>query len=171
MHYDMLLTPLLVMNLNNLTDEALTKLFEEINPENVNIMEMTVGEVLTCILNTQSLINYAEEHRDTVLDKLAFIKGFINKSNALFNSLNKYNNDISPEYNQAVLEIGNAPSTAETIITDLVEWYHLHSTKEAEELPFSDWYIMKRKEAYNGAVERRTQSIINRKHEQQMRRQ
>lgn len=167
----MLLIQLLVMNINNLSDDALKVLFEEVNPENVDIMSMKVKEVLACIINAENLVEYAEENRKTVLDKLAFIKGFMNKSNVIFSSFNKYNNDISPEYSQAVLEIGNSPSIAETIITDLIEWYHLHSTKEAEELPFSDWYIMKRKEAYNGAVERRTQSIINRKHEQQMRRQ
>lgn len=159
------------MNINNLSDDALKVLFEEVNPENVDIMSMKVKEVLACIINAENLVEYAEENRNTVLDKLAFIKGFMNKSNVIFSSFNKYNNDVSPEYSQAVMEIGNSPSIAETIITDLIEWYHLHSTKEAEELPFSDWYIMKRKEAYNGAVERRTQSIINRKHEQQMRRQ
>lgn len=157
------------MEINNLQYDALEHLFEAVEPMDVDIFSMKVGEVLQCIINPEMLTAYAEEKFDTVLDKLSFIKGFINKSNVIFNSLNKFNTDVSPEYTQAVLEIGNQPSIGETIITDLVEWYHLHSTKEAEEMPFSDWFIMKKKECYSGAVERRMQSIINRKHEQQLR--
>ena len=156
------------MNINNLRYDTLEKLYEVVEPMQVDIFSMPVGEVLQCIFSSESLCNYADEKYKTVIDKLSFIKGFIDKSNTVFSVLNKFNNDVSPEYNQAVLELGNQPSITETMLTDCVGWYHLHSTAEAEQLPFSDWFLMKKREAYNGSVERRTQAIINRKHEQQL---
>ena len=153
------------MNINDFNADVLETLFNETEPMDVDIMGMTIEDVLTCLMSPESLSAYADTHYDTIIDRLSFIKGFIKKSNLVFATFKRYANDQSMEYAQAAAEVGGAPSLQETILTDLVGWYHLHSTSEAQALPFCDWYIMKKKEAYSGAVERRAQALINKKYQ------
>lgn len=154
------------MKINDIQADALQILFDKVEAKDVDIMNMKIDDVLRCMVSQEELVKYVDEQDLTTMGKIGFIKGFINKANQVFSIFKKYNNDIPMEYNQACGEINDSLSMPEQIITDCVEWYH-KTTSEVGELPFFDWYIMKRKQALNGAVERRYQAIINKKYEQQ----
>lgn len=152
------------MNIKDVSSDGLQVLFDKVESKDVDIMNMKIDDVLRCLVSQEELVKYVDEQDLTIIGKIGFIKGFINKANQVFLVFKKYNNDIPMEYNQACGEINDSLSMSEQIITDCVEWYH-KTTSEVGELPFFDWYIMKRKQALNGAVERRYQSIINKKYE------
>jgi hypothetical protein len=147
--------------MNALNNEVLATLFDEVPAKTVDIMSMTVGEVASCIISNESLVNYIDKHNDWLItEKIAFFKGFCKSAEQVFSYFKKFENDVDAEYGRAVGEVGEDISMAESMLLDCVDYYHLHSTSEAEKLPFSDWFMMKRREVVKNAVERRYNKIM-----------
>lgn len=147
------------MRLDNLTKEELEALEKVIEPMQVNILKMKVGDVIKCITNEKSFTEYVDSLDYTILEKFAFVKGFINQINGVFKSLDDYNDNVPPEY-QSVLMTTKGLSTPESIIVDCIKYYHLNSTEQAENLPFFDWYIMKRDDVISASIQRKYDKMM-----------
>lgn len=147
------------MKLNELTEQEIKALDSVVEKMDVNIMKMSVGDVVQCIMSEKSLVDYVESLNYTIFEKYAFVKGFVEKANLIFSTFKKYNDDVPIEYTLATSNIDGL-SMVESIIVDCVKFYGLRSTEEAEKLPFGDWYLMKRNEVINGAIERKYNKIL-----------
>lgn len=147
------------MRLDQLDKEELEALERVIKPMDINILKMKVGDIIKCITSEQSFAEYVDSLDYTIIDKFAFVKGFMNQINGLFKSLDKYNDNVPPEY-QSVLMTTKGLSTPEAILVDCIKYYNLHSTREAEELPFFDWYIMKRDDVISGSINRKYDKMM-----------
>lgn len=141
-------------------------LYDLIEAEEVSLFDMSVGDVCQCISSEQAFADWIDNHNDWLISrKIAFAKGFIKASEVTFGYFKKFESDGDATFNRAAAEVGGDITMAESIILDCVEFYHLHSTKEAEVLPFSDWFMMKRREVINNAVERRYNKYLMKEQE------
>lgn len=141
----------------------ISNLFDLVKPKDVSLMEMTVGDVARCISSPEELTRYADDKHWTTIEKIAFVKGFAIAAKNTFDYFSKFKSTSNTDYDRAVSEVGGDILLAETMITDCVSYYSLHSTKEAEELPFSDWFIIKRKEVVENAIQSRYNKILEQK--------
>lgn len=135
-------------------------LYKNIEPEEVDVMSMTVGDVILCMVDIQK---YCRDKKKSLTKSISFVKGFENSIKNVWNLINSTGVPYSPEWERASNEVGGSMSVGESILCDTVNYYGLHSTSEAEKLPFSDWFIMKKKEVVSAAVERRYNKIMEKK--------
>lgn len=145
-------------------------LYEMVEPQQVSLMSMTVGEVAQCISSAEGLTNYVDSKNWLITEKIAFAKGFTAAAEQTFRYFQKFENDVDAEYSRAVGEVGGDISMAESMLLDCVDYYHLRSTAEAETLPFADWFMMKRREVIKSAVERRYNRILSDKQKKEAKR-
>lgn len=157
------------MKIEELSKEELDVIDKFVEPMDVNIMKMSVGDVIRCIMSEKTLAEYVESLDYTVFDKFAFVKGFINKANAVFKSFEQYSTDIPIEYTVVSSNVKGL-STVESIICDCIKFFHLHSTDEAEKLPFGDWYLMKKEQCVSQCIERKYNKMMMDKQNREVRR-
>lgn len=58
------------------------------------------------------------------------------------------------------------PSFQESVLCDCVDWFHLHSLDEAEQIPFSNYLVMKRRKSADTLYERNLNQIYSNKAKQ-----
>lgn len=149
------------------TDKSLELLFDSIEPAKVDIMAMPLGDVLRCMVDMQG---YISSKKMRLTAGISYAKGFGEALRAVYKVLESVDVGHNAEWERATSEVGGGISTAESILCETVDYYGLKSTTEAQNLPFSDWFIMKRRETVRTAVERRYGQIMQQKQNNQNRR-
>lgn len=157
------------MRLDELTAKESEALFNLIQPMEMNIGKMTVGDVCRCILSEKSFTEYIEEKYDNIYDKVAFAKGFVRSANALFSTFEKYNNQVPAEY-AAILSNTKQLCMAESILVDCVKYFNLHSVEEAEKLTFDNWFLLKKDEVISQYIDRKYQDAMIAKQKREVKR-
>lgn len=144
-----------------ITKEQFEKLVEECDevPLDKPLLDMTCGEFI------QSM---EEEYIDNIF-----------KEPFLFNAIGKYKSykaqmeqidtylklnefKLSSEEERAQIGI-NFPSFPERILMTVTEFFHLHSFKEAEKIPFTNYLVVANSKNADAKFERQYQKIIDQK--------
>lgn len=148
-----------------LTKEYMEELLksDKINPMpyGKGVFEMTVGEFLECLDD-----NYAMKFFDNPEENLVAAIGrlkFFHKQMEDVQKILKMNEITLSSEEQAAQRGVIFPSFAEAMLCDCVDYFHLHSLDDAENVPFSNYLVMKRKKSAEALYERNLNKVYSEK--------
>ena len=147
-----------------LTEERFNKLLEAVEeyPLDKNILSFSIGEFADLTIDEESYIKKILNPKEKVYIAFGKLKSYRNQMKQLADYLKTFELKLTPEEKQASQGI-DLPSTVERILLDTVKAYHLHSTKEAEELPLTDWILFLKDSVATARYSRNYNKILEQK--------
>lgn len=144
-----------------LNGERLAEIIEKIprQPLPVPVTKMSVGQFLEASECGYTMDLLKEKKAYIAFGRIAQLK---DEMQAVSKYLERYKVPTSKEVEEASRGIV-FPSWQERTLCDLVAYYHLHSTKEAEALPVTDWLLMVKDNATSAMVRYNMAEIERRK--------
>lgn len=149
------------MRLNQIEFDAI---YNSVEAADVNIAEMSIGDVLGFMVDSDRLAEYAESHATDTVERVRLCKGIIKAIERLVEVVKSWDTEPTQEERQAAKGV-NFPTLIESVLLDTVEFYSLHSTADAERLPLSDWMIVKKAKSAERKFQRNYDIILNKKFE------
>lgn len=115
-------------------------IYDAVTPQPFNILALTVGDFLSMLARPEGVVEYADKHADTDIERVRVAKGITQAVEGLFKVIKSWQPSPTKEQQQASRGVA-WPTFAESVLLECVETYHLTSTAQAEHLPLADWYI------------------------------
>jgi len=127
-----------------LKKEHIDELLEKVNPVTPKkpVFSMTVGEFIEACDDdyVKTFFNDPDEYLIIAVGQLKAYKRDIENVSKIL-ELNK----IKQDADEAAAAAGVVfPSFGESILAECLEWFHLHSIEEAENVKLTDWLLVKR---------------------------
>lgn len=152
------ITPLIT---NQERINELIDLFPEY-PLKKDILEMTVGEFCDLCINEDEYLNDILKPRERAYKAFGRLKSYRNQMKNISDYLKRFEIKLSQEEKAASVGV-DMPDMPERILLDCVKAYHLHSTKEAEDLPLTDWILVLKDQVATAKYQRNYSKIIEQK--------
>lgn len=152
------ITPLIT---NKERINELIDLFPEY-PLKKDILEMTVGEFCDLCINEDEYLNDILKPRERAYKAFGRLKSYRNQMKNLSDYLKRFEIKLSQEEKAASVGV-DMPDTPERILLDCVKAYHLHSTKEAEDLQLTDWILVLKDQVATARYSRNYNKILEQK--------
>lgn len=150
--------------LSTLTNDELQALMATVEGGGVSsLISLTVGEVLQMLTDDNYMHEWLCERCETVDGYLRGLKSLQTDVISLEKLLKSWQKPMKDVEERAYSITEPKVSFVESIITDCVEWYHLHSTAEAQRLAFSDWLVMAKKRAAKTNYEHNLQKLTEKR--------
>lgn len=131
-------------------------------PLQKDILQMTCGEFCELCINEEDYLSKIMKPRERAYKAFGRLKSYRNQMNNLSNYLKTFDISLTPE-EQAAGKGVDFPTTPERILLDCVKTFHLHSTKEAENLPLTDWIIVLKDQVASAKYQRNYNKILEQK--------
>lgn len=126
-----------------------------------SVIEMTVGEFLRC-LDDDYVLEFFKDPEERLVIAVGRLKSFrqqIENIQKVFSM-----NEIKLTQEEQAAQRGVVfPSFGENMLCDCVEYFHLTSLDSAENIPLSNYLIMKRKKSAEALYERNLNKIYSEK--------
>lgn len=148
-----------------LTETEWSIIYDAVEPVPVNILALTVGELLRIVTKQDYMQDYCERNADGIVEQARLAKGIIKAVEGLMATVKSWQPPLTAEQQQAAEGV-KYPNFAESVLLECVDAYHLHSTAEAEGLPLADWYLVHKQRSAEARYNYNYNAIITRKHEQ-----
>lgn len=116
------------------------------------VFSFTVGEFIES-LDEEYVMSFFRKYDEPLVVAIGRIKRFRNELEQIRKILSLNEIKLSPE-EQAAQHGVVFPSFQENMLCECVEYFHLHSLDEAENIPLSNYLIMKRKKGAEALYER-----------------
>lgn len=131
-------------------------------PLEKDILQMSVGQFCELCINEEDYISSIMRPREKAYKAFGRLKSYRNQMNSLSDYLKTFDIKLSQEEKAAGKGI-DFPTTPERILLDCVKAYHLHSTKEAEDLPITDWILVLKDSVATARYSRNYNKILEQK--------
>lgn len=147
-----------------LTQDTLKELLEKVPavPLDKPLITLTVGEFGEMVEDEETYIGKLLKHRKA-LKAFGRLKQYKQEVEALSKFFKMYEIKKSQEEEAAGKGVV-FPNLAQRMIIDVVRWFHLQSTEEAEKVKLSDWLTFWMDEAANMLYQRNYSKILEQKH-------
>lgn len=126
------------------------------------ILSMSVGEFCNLIIDEDSFLDSIIRPRERAYIAFGRLHQYSLEMKNLSDYLKRFEIHLSQEEKAAGKGI-DFPETPERIILDCVKAYHLHSTKEAEDLPITDWILILKDNVATAKYSRNYSKILEQK--------
>lgn len=145
-------------------EETMKRLIESFPPYPLekNILSMTIGEFCELTIDESGYINRMLDPKQKAYIAFGRLKEYSNQMKVLTKFLEGMSIQMTADEKMASQNV-DMPSTAERILLDTVKAYHLHSTKEAEQLPITDWILVLKDSVATAKYSRNYQKILEQK--------
>ncbi len=131
-------------------------------PLKKDVLQMTVGEFCNLYINEEEYLNDILKPRERAYIAFGRLKSYRNQMNSLADYFKRFEIKLTQEEKAASIGV-DMPDMPERILLDCVKAYHLHSTKEAEDLPITDWILVLKDQSSNARYQRNYSKIIEQK--------
>lgn len=131
----------------------------------VSVIGMTVGEFLEALEPEYPIKKFFWDPDGNLLEAIGKIKSFRDQMDGIQKVLKMNEIQLSPEERSAQSGVV-FPSFGESLLCECVEWFNLHSIDEAENIPLSNYLVMKRKKSAEALFERNLNKIYTQKAKQ-----
>ena len=147
-----------------LTQDTLKELLEKVPamPLKKPLLFLTVGEFSEIIEDEEIYIAKLLKHRKA-LKAFGLLKQYKVEMESLAKFFKMYEIKRTQEEEAATKGVV-FPNLAQRMLVDVVKWFGLHSTKEAEKVKLSEWLTFWMDEAANMLYQRNYQKILEQKH-------
>lgn len=144
--------------------EAWEKVLEAVPPMPLRrpLLSMTVGEVAEIFDDPDTYMALILSER-RALKAFGRLKQFNSEVDGISKFIKMYDFKKTQEEEQAARGIV-FPTMSQRMLLDCVKFFHLHSMKEAEKVPFADWLTVFQDEASSAKFQRNYSKIIEQKH-------
>ncbi len=144
-----------------LTTDRFNTLLEVVDeyPLDKDILSMTIGEFGELTLDEEGFIKKILNPREKVYIAFGKLKNYRRQMNSLAEYLKSFEIKMTNEERLASQQV-DMPTTTERILLDTVKAYHLHSTREAEQLPLTDWILVLKDMVATAKYSRNYQKIL-----------
>lgn len=146
-----------------LKGEHLEQLLEKCEPVPLDkpITQMTVGEFIEASRDSY-IMTFFENRDELLVTAIGKVKQF-NKEMENISKVMKLN-EIKPSAEESAAQQGVVfPSFQENMLCECLDWFHLHSLDEANDIPLSNYLIVKRKKSAEALYERKLNKIYSEK--------
>lgn len=128
------------------------------------VIKMTVGEFIEA-LDEHYALDFIKDREELLVVAVGRVKQFRKEMEDVSKILKQ--NEIKPTTEEISAQRGVIfPSFKESILCDCLEWFNLHSLDEAENIPLSNYLILKRKKSAEALYERNLNKIYTGKNKQ-----
>lgn len=127
---------------------------------------MTIGEFSEILLDEQAYIMKILNPRAKVWKAFGQLKSFQRQMREVSNFMKKYEIKQTPEEKQASIGISFPDFCAKMLIT-VVQFFNLHSFKEAEQIPLADYLVILQDQSSAVKYQRNYSKILEQKSKQQ----
>lgn len=131
-------------------------------PLEKDILQMTVGQFCELCINEDDYLNEILKPRERAYKAFGRLKSYRNQMKNLSDYLKRFEIHLTQEEKAAGQGV-DFPDTPERILLDCVKAYHLHSTKEAEDLPLTDWILVLKDQVATARYSRNYSKILEQK--------
>ena len=147
-----------------LDKEGLEAVLDAVSPVPLKrpLLSMTVGEVAEIFDDPGTYMALILSER-RALKAFGRLKQFNTEVDGISKFIKMYDTKKSQEEEQAARGIV-FPTMSQRMLLDCVQFFHLHSMKEAEKVPFADWLTFFQNEASSAKFQRAYSKIIEQKH-------
>ena len=147
-----------------LTKELLEEILEKVPavPLDKPLLSLTVGEFGEIIEDEETYIVKLLKHRKA-LKAFGRLKQYKQEIEAISKFFKLYDYQKTQEETRAATNI-KFPSFGQRMIIDVVKWFGLHSTREAEKITVGEWLTFWMDEAANMLYQRNYQKLLEQKH-------
>ena len=146
-----------------LTKDTLKELLEKVPamPLKKPVLAMTVGEFGEIVEDEDAFVAKLLKHRKA-LKAFGRLKQYKQEMEAIAKFFKLYDYQKTQEETRAATNI-KFPSFGQRMIIDVVKWFGLHSTREAEKITVGEWITFWMDEAANMLYQRNYQKLLEQK--------
>ena len=144
-----------------LKEEHLKELLEKCEPVELDkpVITMTVGEFIKAA-DDKYIMSFFNDRNESLVKAVGRVKQFNKEMDNIAKVLKM--NEIKPNPEELAAQRGvTFPSFGESILCDCLEWFNLNSLDAAENIPLSNYLIMKRKKSAEALYERNLNKIYS----------
>lgn len=147
-----------------LTQATLKELLEKVPavPLKKPVLAMSIGEFGEIVEDEEIYIAKLLKHRKA-LKAFGLLKQYKQEIEAISKFFKLYEYHKTQEETAAAKGI-TFPNLGQRMIIDVVRWFGLHSTKEAEKITVGEWLTFWMDEAANALYQRNYQKLLEQKH-------
>lgn len=148
-----------------LTEHRMERLLRDIPeyPLDKSILSMTIGEFADILLDEESYILTLLRPNERAWKAFGRLKVFRREMEEISKWMKKYEIKQSEEEKRAAIGIEFPDFIAKILIT-VVQFFGLHSFKEAEQIPLADYLIILQEQSSSIRYQRNYSKIIEQKH-------
>ena len=147
-----------------LTEKRLEYLLENIPeyPLNKNILSMTIGEFSSIILDEQAYIQTFMKPNERAYKAFGKLKAFKREMEDISKWIQKHEVKQTEEERRAAIGV-DFPNFVTKILITCVQFFNLHSFKEAEAVPLADYLIILQDQSAAMLYQRNYSKILEQK--------
>lgn len=142
-----------------LKKEHIEELMDKVDPYTPKkpVFEMTVGEFIEALDEDYAKVFFddPDEYLVIAVGRLKAFKRDIENVQKIL-ALNEIKLDADEVQAQAGIVF---PTVGENMLVECVEWFHLHSIREAEDVKLTDWLLMKKSKNAGQKYERNLMKV------------
>lgn len=148
-----------------LTEQRMERLLDNIQeyPLEKPILSMTIGEFSEILLDEQAYILTLLNPRERAYIAFGQLKSFKRQMEEISTWMKKYEIKQSEEERRAAIGI-EFPDFIAKILIIVVQFFGLHSFKEAEQIPLADYLIILQEQSSSIRYQRNYSKIVEQKH-------
>lgn len=149
----------------DLTKEEMSVMYDMVDPINFNVFDIKISEFIEFCEDPKKLIDKLQNDNEEIdiLEIIANVKGFNDNVSKIFEYLSKFEIQQTQDEKNATKGI-DFPNFFETMLIDCVEWFHLNSMEQAENIKVSEWFLFKKKQLANQKYENNYSLIMDKKY-------
>lgn len=146
-----------------LTQETLRELLEKVPavPLKKHLLEMSIGEFSGILESEEQFIADILKTRKA-LKAFGRLKQYKQEMEALAGFIKRFDTKRTQEEEAAAKGV-LFPNMAQRMLVDVVKWFHLNNTEEAEKIKVSEWLLIWQDEAANMLYQRQYMNIMDAK--------
>ena len=146
-----------------LTDETLKEVLEKVPavPLKKHLLEMSIGEFSGILESEEQFIADILKTRKA-LKAFGLLKQYKQEMEALAGFLKRFDTKRTQEEEAAAKGV-LFPNMAQRMLIDVVKWFGLHSTREAEKITVGEWLTIWQDEAASALYQRNYMRIMDAK--------
>lgn len=149
------------MKLNQIEFDAI---YRSVQPDDTNIGDIPLGTVIGFMIDPDSIAEYAYEQEVNTVAAVRKCKAIAEGLQRLAETLKRWDTEPNEEQKRAAKGV-EFPTLWQSMLLDTVEFYSLHSTKEAEALPLADWLMVRQAKCAERKFQSNYDIIVRKKYE------